>query len=496
MARERAEELVRLVVDLYGAGLERLLEIVHEAGRLDDDLLDRLVADDLVASLLAVHGLHPDDVGTRVARALDGVRPYLGSHGGDVELVGVTDDGRVRLRMLGSCDGCPSSSVTLTLAVESAIRDAAPEVSGIDVEEAAGASSPSVIPVTALRSRLDAAPAGEWTHVPGFADLASGEVGWFAVEGMAVTGVRVGADLYAYRDACPVCGGSLGMSTVARRLGGAAGDAVLRCPGVRRALRRPPRGPGAGRHGGAPGTGAPARPGRRRRARGAQGGGRMTTTRPENPLDVLRRIRATRPAPSAEERCEMCAEPIGEQHQHVVDLASRGLMCTCRPCYLLFTAEGAELRYHAVPERYLSFAEVVMDPRQWDELEIPVGLAFFFANSELGRTVAFYPGPAGATESELPLGAWDRVVDAHPVLRTLAPDVEALIVRMPDRTWGRSRRRPSSSRSTAATSSSGPCGWCGGVSTAARRRGPSSTAFFAAMAARSRPAREDGAGHG
>ena len=78
VARERAEELVRLVVDLYGAGLERLLEIVHESGRLDDELLDRLAADDLVASLLLVHGLHPYDVETRVARALDGVRPYLG----------------------------------------------------------------------------------------------------------------------------------------------------------------------------------------------------------------------------------------------------------------------------------------------------------------------------------------------------------------------------------------------------------------------------------
>ena len=242
VARERAEELVRLVVDLYGAGLERLLEIVHEAGRLDDDLLDRLVADDLVASLLAVHGLHPDDVGTRVARALDGVRPYLGSHGGDVELVGVTDDGRVRLRMLGSCDGCPSSSVTLTLAVETAIRDAAPEISGIDVEETPAA--PAVIPVTALRSRLDVAPlGGDWTTVDGLADLASGDAGRFAVEGMAVVGVRVGADLYAYRDACPACGSGLAGGTVARRLGGAAGDAVLRCPGcgahfdVRRAGR-------------------------------------------------------------------------------------------------------------------------------------------------------------------------------------------------------------------------------------------------------------------
>jgi hypothetical protein len=163
----------------------------------------------------------------------------------------------------------------------------------------------------------------------------------------------------------------------------------------------------------------------------------MTADRPGGPDDalaVLRRIRATRPAPRAEERCEMCAEPIGGQHQHVVDLAGRGLLCTCRPCYLLFTAEGAELRYRAVPGRYLSLAGVALDGRQWDELEIPVGLAFFFVNAVLGRTVAFYPGPAGATESELPLGAWDRVVDAHPVLRTLAPDVEALIVRMPDRT--------------------------------------------------------------
>jgi Fe-S cluster biogenesis protein NfuA/nitrite reductase/ring-hydroxylating ferredoxin subunit len=243
VARERAEELVRLVVDLYGAGLERLLEIVHDAGRLDDDLLDRLVADELVASLLAVHGLHPDDVGVRVARALEGVRPYLGSHGGDVELVGVTDEGRVRLRMLGSCDGCPSSSVTLTLAVETAIRDAAPEIVGIDVEETPATSS--VIPVTALRSRLDAAPApsADWTPVVGFADLAPGEIGGFAADGMAVVGIRIGSELYAYREACPSCAAALAVGSVARRLGGAVGDAVLRCPGcgahfdVRRAGR-------------------------------------------------------------------------------------------------------------------------------------------------------------------------------------------------------------------------------------------------------------------
>jgi hypothetical protein len=152
-----------------------------------------------------------------------------------------------------------------------------------------------------------------------------------------------------------------------------------------------------------------------------------------NPLAVLGRVRATRPQRSAQERCEMCATDLGERHQHVVDLVGRGLMCTCRPCYLLFTAEGAELRYRAVPDRYRSFPDFALFAGQWDDLEIPVGLAFFFVNSVLGRTVAFYPGPAGATESELPLGAWDRVVAANPALGDLAPDVEALIVRVPER---------------------------------------------------------------
>jgi hypothetical protein len=152
-----------------------------------------------------------------------------------------------------------------------------------------------------------------------------------------------------------------------------------------------------------------------------------------NPLGVLARVAAARPVPGGQERCEMCAADIGEQHQHVVDRVGRGLLCTCRPCYLLFTAEGAELRYRAVPDRYLALPDFALFAGQWDELEIPVNLAFFFANSVQGRTVAFYPGPAGATESELPLGAWDRIVDANPVLGLLTPDVEALIVRMPDR---------------------------------------------------------------
>jgi hypothetical protein len=125
----------------------------------------------------------------------------------------------------------------------------------------------------------------------------------------------------------------------------------------------------------------------------------------------------------------MCAEAIGEPHQHVVDLRTRSLMCTCRACYLLFTDQQAELRYRAVPDRYLSFPRFHLDELTWNELQIPVGLAFFFRNSELGRTVAFYPGPAGAAESELPLEAWEAIVAANPQLGLLVPDVEALLVR-------------------------------------------------------------------
>ena len=129
----------------------------------------------------------------------------------------------------------------------------------------------------------------------------------------------------------------------------------------------------------------------------------------------------------------MCALQIAEEHQHVVNLESRVLMCTCRSCYLLFTAEHAELRYRSVPDRYLHFPGFVFGASEWEDLQIPVGLAFLFHNSVQDRIVAFYPGPAGATESELPLEAWGRIVSANPQLGTLKPDVEALLLRGHDR---------------------------------------------------------------
>jgi hypothetical protein len=158
----------------------------------------------------------------------------------------------------------------------------------------------------------------------------------------------------------------------------------------------------------------------------------VTSTATDHPLAILQRIRQPGPRPEvrAGERCELCAEPISEEHSHLVDVQARSLMCACRGCYLLFTSEGAGgAHYRAVPDRYLAFPDFQLSPGQWDSLQIPVGIAFFFFNSALGRVAAFYPGPAGATESELALETWEEVVAANPVLWTLLPDVEAFLVR-------------------------------------------------------------------
>ena len=139
--------------------------------------------------------------------------------------------------------------------------------------------------------------------------------------------------------------------------------------------------------------------------------------------------RSDRDAAEGTERCEMCREVLSERHGHVVDLEKRALSCTCRACYLLFTHEGAAGgRYRAVPEHVYHDPGRPLTEADWNELQIPVGMAFFFHNSALDRVVAGYPGPGGATECELDLAAWDRLAAAYPLFSTLAPDVEAIFV--------------------------------------------------------------------
>jgi Fe-S cluster biogenesis protein NfuA len=140
---DTAEEVVRLVVELYGAGLERTVELAGP------EVLERLVEDELVASLLVLHGLHPKDTETRVVEALDQVRPYLGSHAGGVELLGVAD-GVVHLRLQGSCDGCPSSTLTVKQAIERAIEAAAPEVTAVEVENLTREREPQLLQIQPL----------------------------------------------------------------------------------------------------------------------------------------------------------------------------------------------------------------------------------------------------------------------------------------------------------------------------------------------------------
>ena len=143
------------------------------------------------------------------------------------------------------------------------------------------------------------------------------------------------------------------------------------------------------------------------------------------------------PKPRPGERCELCAELLPDDHGHVVDLETRAMMCACRPCYLVFAPDGAGgSRFRAVPDRFISFPEFTLSGSQWDALQIPVGVAFFFMNSALDHVAAFYPSPAGATESLLSLESWEQIVAANPDLASLRPDVEAFLVRSAERRSG------------------------------------------------------------
>ena len=134
-------------------------------------------------------------------------------------------------------------------------------------------------------------------------------------------------------------------------------------------------------------------------------------------------------SPKVVEKCEFCAVEIPAAHGHVADLDHSSLQCACRACYLLFThSQAGRGRYRSVPDRYLEDRDRPMTAAEWEELEIPVGLAFFLHSSDAGEVTAFYPSPAGATECRLDLAAWDRLAAAHPLLGAIEPDVEAILI--------------------------------------------------------------------
>lgn len=137
------------------------------------------------------------------------------------------------------------------------------------------------------------------------------------------------------------------------------------------------------------------------------------------------------PAVPAEvpERCELCATEVPAEHGHIADTEASSLLCACRACYLLFTLPGGpRRRYAAVPDRYLGDPGASLSPAELDQLQIPVGLAFFLRASRDGQLAGFYPSPGGATECQLDLAAWRQLAGAHPLLDAAADDVEAVLI--------------------------------------------------------------------
>jgi Fe-S cluster biogenesis protein NfuA/nitrite reductase/ring-hydroxylating ferredoxin subunit len=235
----RAEELVRLLVELYGAGLEKVLEILGE-GPDGPELVQRLTADRFVTSLLVLHGLHPKSVEERVHEALESVRPYLGSHAGGVEFLGVDEEGVVNLRLQGSCDGCPSSTVTVKLAIERAIEEAAPEVTGVAVEGMTEPAAPAgtTVPVQIGRKPNGSAGNGSngaWTTVSGVGAMPPGTTKAVQVEGSPVLVCSSGGELYAYRNTCPSCASTLEAASL-------SGEVLACSCGERYDVRRAGRG--------------------------------------------------------------------------------------------------------------------------------------------------------------------------------------------------------------------------------------------------------------
>jgi Fe-S cluster biogenesis protein NfuA/nitrite reductase/ring-hydroxylating ferredoxin subunit len=226
-ARSKSGEMVGVLLDLYGEGLARMMEMVAE-GNEREKTFESFADDELVSHLLLLHGLHPLELGERVFQALEEVRPYLRSHGGNVELLGIEGD-VARVRLQGSCDGCASSAMTLKLAIEEAIQKSAPDIERVEAEGVAEPKpAPTLIagPTLSRKKRKQEVDQSSWMVVGGLPQLTGGGLLAKEVSGEPVLFVKLANDLYAYRNLCPNCGASLE--------GGSLKVADLGCPGCER----------------------------------------------------------------------------------------------------------------------------------------------------------------------------------------------------------------------------------------------------------------------
>ncbi len=256
-ARELAHDLLAAVVAMYGDGLRRIMETISNAREAGETILDELAEDGAVASLLLIHDLYPVPLEQRVLEALDTVRPYMESHGGNVELLGI-EEGVAHLELQGSCHGCAASQATLELAIKQALDEHAPDLAGVEVKGVAeevpvGSNGGLGIELPMVHSG-EAEPEGaelpmaeqhepvSWVPLEQVSGIAPGELRGLAVEGTTLVVANVQGSLVAYRDACAACGEPLGESELEgrmlrcaacgadfdlRRAGRAAGDEPL-----------------------------------------------------------------------------------------------------------------------------------------------------------------------------------------------------------------------------------------------------------------------------
>jgi Fe-S cluster biogenesis protein NfuA/nitrite reductase/ring-hydroxylating ferredoxin subunit len=245
--REAADALVAAVIQMYGAGLERIVELLAGAGQAGREIASSLSDDPLVATLLLIHDLHPVPLEDRVQAALDSVRPYMESHGGNVELLSLRD-GVATIHLRGSCSDCSASAVTLELAIKQALEEAAPdlealEVLGVAAQTAGGPGLPMLsgsmpaaptgmeLPVVMAGPGGGEAPQPSWVDLESVAGLADGTLAAVSVAGSDLVVANVDGTLLAYANSCAGCGGKLD--------GGELTTGTLVCPGCARTFFLP-----------------------------------------------------------------------------------------------------------------------------------------------------------------------------------------------------------------------------------------------------------------
>jgi Fe-S cluster biogenesis protein NfuA/nitrite reductase/ring-hydroxylating ferredoxin subunit len=225
-ARELAGQLVGAIIAMYGDGLRRIMDVISNARGAGATILDELAQDGAVASLLLIHDLYPVSLEERVLEALDTVRPYMESHGGNVELLAI-EDGVAKLALQGSCNGCAASRATLELAIKQALEEHAPDLAGLDVEgvldphvQGNGFELPMVHSGGGEITAAGSAPS-RWVSLDGAAELEPGQLRPLEVDGSSLLLASVAGSLVAYRDSCAACGEPL--------RDGALEEPLLRC---------------------------------------------------------------------------------------------------------------------------------------------------------------------------------------------------------------------------------------------------------------------------